>query len=680
MEYFTNIFCVSKPDLTNGDPRSLSVKERPVMGEEALHKYLVRNPQVRVRNGGGPGRPALLNYQRLRSDIKAKLIEKYGPMEKFMQRNLLAEMIEPDFKANLYFSAYLLDDDKQLKPEVQSEYNTNAMVLNAVGRYVADFRGSARAISKKATGVWEKVSEAVNALDPIRFPHSLPTNPVRLKGKYQEYMENGYLALIHRNYCNNNARKVDAQIEKLIVSLYCQQNLPFGSWVYDDYMQFLAGKLQIVDVQTGELYDREDFFDHEKGAYTTISRSTVWNIVNNPRNAMVISKFRNNRIDHVTRMTPMNQRKAPVYSLSKITMDDRDLPRKTSDGKWVHTYMAFDVASQAVISCVYSLEKPDHAMVWNCFRELYRTIDTNRLAWPGQVEVENHLMKEISDELHAMFAAVTFCDPGMPQSKRAEHFIHFMKYHVEKRRHKGIGRHHQKKAYKTLKAGKGEEYEQEHLPLETLIADCREDIHAYNHMLHPNQKLYPGKTRWQVLTGNQHPDLERPRKENLFRFLGLKTETSIRNNDFAQVQYARYLIDNLGAIGRLKPNNYSVDARYVPDADGNIGEVYLYQGDTFITRAVKGEQYNEAVIERTADDERIRTEQSKRKAHYFKVQREGIEQKVVRRLDISRPVDLDSIAPEVIVVPEPEPVEQNLDELISEYSQLNYREIGIQTS
>jgi hypothetical protein len=683
LEYFNNIFCISKPDLTDGNPRSDSVKERPVMSVDAYDSYVRRFPHVRVRNGGGPGRPALLNYDQLRSDIKLRVMEKYGDVKLYMRRNLLHDLVEPDLLAASFFGSFLFDDDTNIKPERQAEYNANATVLNAVGKYVMQRSGKSKSISKRTSGIWEMTSDAVNTLDRTRYPHSLPSNPLRLKEKYQNYHQHGYQHLIHKGNKNANAKKVNDTVERLIISLYCQQNLPFGSWVYDDYLQFLSGQLQIVDKSTGLLYDREDFFDQKRGTYITISRSTVWNIVNNPANAMIIHKFRNNRIDHYTCMTPMNHRKSPLYSLSKITMDDRDLPRKTSDGKWVHTYMAFDVASQSVLSCVYSLQKPDHEMVWNCFREMYRNINEQRLMWPGEVEVENHLMKELTAELNNMFSYVTFCQPGLPQSKRAEHFLHFKKYHVEKRKQKGIGRFFQKGAYKTLKAGKGEEYEQEHLPLDVLIAEDQEINMEYNHSLHPNQKLYPGKTRWQVLLENMNPDLGRPQKHKLFRYMGIKTETSIRNNDFAKVMYKRYLIDNLSAIQRLKPGNYSVEAYYVPERDGSISEVYMYQGDTFITRGTMAEQYNEAKMERTAEDERIRIEQSKRKAHYFKNEREGIEEKITRKLDISKPDPelIGNLTPEVIIVPDPEPedFESQLEEDTRYYMSEEYKSRSLKT-
>jgi len=334
-------------------------------------------------------------------------------------------------------------------------------------------------------------------------------------------------------------------------------------------------------------------------------------------------------------------------------MDDRTLSRKTTDGKWLNAYVAFDVLSDAIISCVYSTDSPSVSMVWDCFRDMYRTLDTHNLMWPGEVEVENHLMKDIAEDLNGMFSYVTFCAPGLSRSKRAEHKIHSLKYGDEKKHQVGIGRWNQKGAYKTKSENKDEDYKQPRLPVETLIADARESNHRFNHSPHPNQKMFPGKTRWQVLVENMNPDLGRPQKHKLFRYLGLRTETSIQNNDFATVMCEKYAIDNQGAIARLKPHNYNVEAYYVPDPNGNIGEVYLYQGDTFITRSTKIERYNEAKIERTERDEQIRTDQAKRQAHFFKTEKDGIAAKITRKIDMITPEPdiYKNITPEIVQIP-----------------------------
>ena len=685
METYKNIFCISSRDITAGDPHSDSVKERPVMNYGSFHMFYSRagklNPKLVVRKGGGPNTPVLLNYDLLREDIKRGLFEKYGNVKRFSQTNRLQELIEPDFHASKFFNEFLFDDESNIKPQRQVEYNANAMILNAAGRFYAEAKGRIRSRSGVTTGIWNAISFSVNSLDPTRYPHTLPTHPLRLQEKFSRYMEKGYLHLIHKGTKNVNARKTTDAVERLIISLYCRQNLPFGTWVYDNYMQFLSGSLTIVDIETGLMYDRDDFFNDEKGTYITISKSTVWNIINNPANAIIIDRLRNNRIDHITQNTPYNHRKLPQYSLSKISMDDRTLSRKTTDGKWLNAYVAFDVLSDAIIGCVYSIDSPSVSMVWDCFRDMYRTLDTNNLMWPGEVEVENHLMKDIAEDMNGMFSYVTFCAPGLSRSKRAEHKIHSLKYGDEKKHQVGIGRWNQKGAYKTKSENKDEDYKQPRLPVETLIADASESNNRFNNALHPNQKMFPGKTRWQVLVENMGPDLSRPQKHKLFRYLGLRTETSIRNNDFATVMYEKYAIDNQGAISRLKPNNYNVEAYYVPDTDGNIGEVYLYQGDTFITRSTKIERYNEAKMERTEHDEQIRTDQAKRQAHFFKTEKDGIAEKITRKIDLITPEPdiYKNIIPEIVQVPEPDPQGGNteVDRWIDEYRQADYREIGI---
>ena len=656
MENFNNIFCISSKDITSGDPHSDSVKERPVMNSNTLHVYITRtrtlNPKLVVRKGGGPNTPVLLNFDLLRDDIKRGLFEKYGDVKRFSRTNRLQEMIEPDHLASKYFSEFLFDDETNIKHDRQVEYNANASILNAIGKYLTELKGRNKRLSKKTSGMWDLISDATNAIDITRYPHTLPTHPLRLHDKYKNYLQHGYFHLIHKGNKNVNARKVNDDVERLIISLYCIQNLPFGTWVYDNYLQFLSGSLTIVDGETGNIYDRDDYFDHEKGTYITISRSTVWNIINNPANTIIIDRLRNNRIDHITKSTPYNHRKLPQFSLSKISMDDRTLSRKTTDGKWLNAYMAFDVLSDAVISCVHSTDSPSVSMVWDCFREMFHTINQHNLVWPGEVEVENHLMSDIREDLDAMFSYVTFCAPGLSRSKRAEHKIRSKKYGDEKKFQTGIGRWNQKGAYKTKSENKDEDYKQPRIPIATLVADDRDSIQRFNHSLHPNQKMFPGKTRWQVLVENMNPDLSRPQKHKLFRYMGIRTETSIRNNDFAQVMYEKYAIDNQGAIARLKPNNYSVEAYYVPDPDGNIGEVYLYQGETFISKATKIERYNEAKMERTAADEEIRTNQAKRQAHFFKVERDGIQEKVTRKIELVTPVDYAGI-PDPIIVPQP---------------------------
>ena len=557
----------------------------------------------------------------------------------------------------------------------------NATILNACGKFLAEARGKIRSRSGITSGIWNAISAAVNSLDPTRYPHDLPSHPLRLQEKYKKYIDQGYHQLIHKGNKNSNATKRTPLLDNLIISLYCDKKLPFGLWVLDDYLQFISGNKMIVDQDTAVIYDRADFYDQARGKYINISESTVWNILNEPIYKPKIDRLRNNRIDHITQKTPHNHRHSPNCSMAKISMDDRTFSRKTAEGLWLNAYVAYEVASQCVLSTVYSTDSMATKHVRECFREMYRTIHDNGLMWPAEVEVENHLMRGIEDDLNAMFTFVTFCPPGMGRSKRAEHFHRGKKYGDEKRNHQGIGRWYGKGAYKIKSNKKDEDQKQPRIPVETLIADDKESILRHHNALHPDQKKYPGMTRWQVLIETMHPSLNEPQESKLFQYLGELTDTSISHNDYCAVQYSKYAIDDLEkTLSQLKPNNYSVKAYYVTQLDGSIDEVYLYQDGRFITRAVKIVKYNESKLERTPLDEQIRANQDKRQAHFRKFEKDGLAS-IARNLvvETSEPQLYENIVVETVQLPDTDAQGNNaeVEQWMNEYKHPLVRERSI---
>ena len=55
--------------------------------------------------------------------------------------------------------------------------------------------------------------------------------------------------------------------------------------------------------------------------------------------------------------------------------------------------------------------------------------------------------------------------------------------------------------------------------------------------MHPNQKKYPGMSRWDVLVSNINPTLQPLDKLTLARYIGERVETSIRRNSTVRVAY-----------------------------------------------------------------------------------------------------------------------------------------------
>lgn len=423
-----------------------------------LYKSDKKRGYLRTLNRSGYGREVLIEWDTLRGDRKEAIVAALGDPHRLAHRALLEDYIRPDHEATRFFAGYLLPDGRRLAPEVQRKYLSEACLLNALQAYIADMRTRRRAIGMRKGEVYTLAANLLAAIDTGKYPHDLPTNPRRLKDRIKMYAENGYESLVHGNWCNRNSRKVNELVERLLISIYCMDNLPFGEWVHDYYLQFLSGALQVVDAETGELFDRNAFRDRN-GNPIVLSTSTVWNVLNKPDNATLIDRLRNNRIDHITHHTPHNHRRSPEYTLSKISMDDRTLPRKTTDSRWVNLYYAFDVASGCVLGVSMGTDKPNHAMVRDCLVDMYRNITRNGLRWPAELECENHLMRDIEDSLHRLFPFVTFTTPGVSRNKRAEHLIHAKKYGDERRYQVGVGRWNARgKAYRVKSASKDEDY------------------------------------------------------------------------------------------------------------------------------------------------------------------------------------------------------------------------------
>lgn len=581
----------------------------------ALYKSDKKRGYLHTVTRGCNGRQALIEYDTLRGDRREAIVAALGDPHRQAHRTVLEEYIRPDEAAATYYATYLLPDGRKLKPEVQRRYLTEACILNAIRRYTDDTSRKRRAMGMRKGEVYTLAANLVAELDTTRWPHSLPTNPRRLREVVRKYEQNGYESLVHGNWCNSNSRKVNELVERLLISIYCMDNLPFGDWVHDYYLKFIAGSLQVADAETGELFDRNDFVDRN-GSYIILSRSTVWNVLNKPDNALIVNRMRKARIDHITGATPFNRRRKPDHSLSMVTLDDWQHSIRTTDGERLNVYMAFDVASGAILGWSFETHAPDTAMVRDCLRSMYTNLSASGLPWPIEAQVENHLIRDMDREFSALFPFLTYCVPGQSRDKHAENFIRSLKY-GEMKRVMPIGRWHARHdAYKVKNAAKDEELKQPRMPKDELIATTIEQIGQYNHSLHHNQRRYPGKTRWQVLMESVNPNARMDRWKVL-RYIGNVTETSIRNNDYIRLQYEDYYIETFDVLKLMKPGDYGVQAYWLADGEGRIQEAYLYQGDTYLCRALPYERYNTAKAERTAEDERIRTAQAKRQAHFF---------------------------------------------------------------
>lgn len=602
MEYFNNILCVTGSELIRSEQNP-----EGIVSASLIKKWQRDDKAITVRRACY-GQSLLLNFNRIPGKYRDEIATKLGVPAEEATTKPFKDKVLADPKAVEFFSHYMLENGKHLPEPKQREYATNAAVLNAI-RDVHDAAKQSRTkLGQSINGFWSKAIAAVNETR-VQLQHTLPAKQVPLSRVFGKYITNGYGSLISGKWCNNNSRKVSEKIENLIISLYTADNKPFAADVYTCYNLFMTGKWTVPCRKTGEILNPQDYYENEEPII--LAKSTIWNYLNQPWNRTVAESKRSGQHNFRSTQRPHHHRHAPNFSLSKVSMDDRDLPRKCAEGIWVKAYYAYDVASQCIVGFSHS-KKKDERLFIDCLRNMFRMIDRERFGMPAQVEVEHHLVNKFFDDLGEMFSFVRICNPGNSQEKHAEHMNRQKKYGIEKKRHKGIGRWWSKhEAYRTDRDKINDEFVEKVYDYDTLVADDISDIQAYNNAPHPNQKRYPGKTRWEVLKENLNPILSAPSKALIYKSIGEHTATAIRRSQYVVVREQKYFIPTPDVMEMLEPGNHSVDAYYMPDADGMIPEVYLYHKGKRLCVAAPLETFNTANAEWTDKDRAAYAKQSK---------------------------------------------------------------------
>ena len=649
MEYYGKILCISYNDLTYDDrpvmvngkadysrsrtlkgvhPSTLSEEElAPIMSIPNYKKLAAKEKINVVRSGRGLGGYVLVEIATMPLRFQERIKLKYGDMKEDVIRNWLGSHYHIDAKAREFYTRFRFDNGDTLPPEHIQEYTVNASVIEAVMRAMEDATFMRKAM-KAGPVNWGELAGAISYYQ-AEFGHTLPVSSNRFKKRVNDFKANGYESLISRKFMNQNRRKVTYDIERLLLSIDAQPEQPFNTTVWEQYNLFVQGELELYDPETGEVLNPADFTDKD-GNPLVLSPATVANYLNKPKNKALRGKLHMSQWDFNNAYRPYHLRSIGEYSLSKVSLDDRDLPRPMKDGNRVKAYYAYDVVSGAVVGYAYNRYKTTELFL-DCMRNMFQTLDRNGMYIPAELEVEHHLVSDFADGLMqagTVFPLIRWCNPGNSREKRAEHKNREKKYGVEKRTQVGIGRW-----YAKLEANRPKEekvydeknntYKVKTYSYEELVADDIRAIETFNAQPHPNQKRYPGMSRWDVLCAHQNPNLAPWDKAVLYRFIGQHTETTIRQNTYCTVMYNQYGLPSPEIIEKLEPRNYKVDAYYLPDADGTINEVYIYQNGRYIATCKPVARYNENTAEQTEYDKAAYTEQSKYVAQFDKMMKDG---------------------------------------------------------
>lgn len=612
MEYYGNTLCISARELVDGG----------IMTQSNYCQLVARKKVTVARRGGGANGYALVAVSSLPDTYREKVNALYPDLSLEVLLAWLGANYEIDQAAVTYFNDWKVKCGHDgAKDEHVAEYVANASVLNACIRLYNNAKAIHKTMGLKYD--WSMMAQAVEGYR-IKTGHTLPTSMLRFRKKVNEYQAEGYACLISGKFGNQSRRKVDYKTERLILAIAVLPNKPFNTSVWEMYNSFVCGELDVWDPETGELFSSEEWTD-KNGEPLSLSESTITNYLNKPKNRVLIEKSTTSYTTFMHEQMPHVHRHAPEFSFSKISFDDRDLPRKLADTKIrPKAYYAYDVASQCVVGYAYNRYK-NVDLVTDCFRSMFRLIERKGWGCPAQVEVENHLMSQWRDsflQAGVLFPFVRFCAPMNSQEKYAEPLNGAKKRSIEHKNHLGIGRFYSKnRAYRTESKkvfdALNDTYEdKQYYTWEELIADDMRDIQEFNNSLHPNQKMYPGMTRWQVLEANMNPNLQPMDKPAWARFVGEKVSTTIRRNSYCRVAYKDWWLSKTEVIEKLEPNNWKVDAYYLTNDEGEITDMYIFQNDRLIDRLEDVGTFNTADAEQTDEDKDIFIAQQKKIADF----------------------------------------------------------------
>ena len=575
-------------------------------------------------------------------------------------------------EARAYYSCYSKPDGTRLEAATVERLTMKASLFDAMRRGMERQQAAkARAGKRLNKAEWLRdmlawqtrqcLNEGGAAYNLVK-PY---TNTRSLERAYKSYLTEGFDALLNGNMGGDNARKVSRKVENLILALWRTNDKPFVTRVHELYMEFVNGTRTLFDSETGEAYDPKETDPQGNPIYMELSEATIWNYLKDVVNTTAVYADRNGHFDYQNAMRPKHHRKAGQFSLSKISMDDVALSRKAKvAGKdvWVYKYIAVDVVSGYYFRPAYIIGKPTERTVYESMRNVFCELWSLGLPMPAELEVEHHLMSNIP-WLEDAFRFVRFCQS--PTEKRAEHNIRSLKWGTAKDMGHTRGRWYAKhEAYRAVRNKvEGDYVEPSYDPMQIIMDDLA-DIERHNSELHPRQKTYPGMTRRDVLTKQVNPDLKPIDMAYLMQYIGNVTETSIRNNDWVQVDNTGFELKDFGSLNRLKPNNRKVTAYWLPNSDETVETVYLYQDGVYVGEAENREKYayNECEAERTEADNAAMLHQQKRVAKFDKWVKDRREElPKVGHMDAGQIREVETVTP-VVIEESPQPLGYEEDE------------------
>jgi hypothetical protein len=266
------------------------------------YEHMKNRNQFNVLRRACKNTPALIAYENLPERFKKQIKEILGCNPYDAVKISQVEIhIQDNAEISNFFEEYRLPDGRHLPREIRKEYYANAIVLEGIHHMLTDKRPKIRARGGRMRNNWKEIAEGVQELDRTKYPHNLPDNSRRLEDKFKKYFKEGPESLIHKNFLNVNAAKIDDEIKESYLT------------------ELLASQKNLDNAQVARLYN----MIAEQMGWKKITSSAVakWRDKLN----LTIYAGRRGTVEFYNKKAMQVKRKAPAYPLLYWTLDGWDV-------------------------------------------------------------------------------------------------------------------------------------------------------------------------------------------------------------------------------------------------------------------------------------------------------------------------------------------------------------------
>lgn len=564
----------------------------------AIYRYEKKPYGIKRVQRACNNRPLLISFDSLPMEIQ-NAIGDPRKVDSILERYYV---IDPD--AVTFFTTVKVGVKGTLETEVQEEYIINASVLQAAIKLRKNRELERVTKGMTIRGIMATISSDVNGFNKVLnakygIKHTLQSSVRKFEVTYNEFIKDGYKTLISKKYQNRNAVKNTDTIQALLESMFVsQKHKPTPTEIAQQYDGFLSGYVEIINNETGELYNPKEFRKLSKRCITSFLASWGSKVV-------TYSKRGGDRQKHVEQFIPYYDMQQPEYAGSIASVDDRQPPFAYEKGERPWFYNAVDLGSECLTTWVYGKDKK--GVMLEFYRQMVRNYAEWKLPLPAELECESNLNSALKETLlreGVMFQHVHI-EANNPRGKRCERVWGGFRYGNEKKREGWIPRPDAKSEPNQISS--------DNIPLvpfDEIIEGCLSDIQEHNNSAHSNTEKYPGKSRWEVFLENQHPSLKPINYKSFLPYLGYKTITSC-NAGTIRLQSGKYWLGDDGdiytgerLISLLKVvDGKELDIYWIDDNDGQVLKalVYLKDSDRCVCEAIVKPVCVRATIEKTAD-------------------------------------------------------------------------------